>query len=234
MPNESVVLLHGLAESSLWMMPAASALRMADFEPVLFDYPSTRHPIEKLADTYLKEFIDTLENRETLHFVGHSMGAVMLRYYLQNYRISNLGRIVMMAPGNHGSPVLSLYKHHLLYETIMGHAGAQSAADEDSFADQLPEFMPAETGIIAGCLSFDPLATLTMSWPHDGKTTVEGTKLENMTDHITLPTGHDLMMFDPVAIYQAVHFLKHGRFSRPWGYASGQDGAWGNALNRNN
>lgn len=110
----------------------------------------------------------------------------------------------------------------------MGPAGVQSADDENSIADILSEEVsaeevPGETGIIAGCLSFDPLSYFAMAWPHDGKTTMEGTKLENMKDHITLPAGHDIMLFDPVAIYQAVHFLRHGHFSRPWSYLSGQD-----------
>lgn len=211
--NEAVLLLHGLAETSWWMMPLACALRAAGYEPVLLDFPSTRYPIESLIREYLDTAIEKLPPYKKLHFIGHSLGSVMIRSYLQHNKPKNTGRFVMMAPGNHGSPVLSVYKHLPLYKFFLGPAGIQSAADDDSYASALSETMPVETGIIAGCVPLDPLSIFSMPWPHDGKTTVEDTRLAGMTDHITLFTAHDLMMFDPVAIYQAVYFLRHGHFS---------------------
>lgn len=214
--GEPVLLIHGLAESSFLMMPAACALRLAHYTPVFFDYPSTQNSVQEIANHDLREKIRSLRYEEKFHIVAHSLGAVLLRYYLQDHEIPNLGRVVMMAPGNKGSPALSLYKHIPLFGPALGPSGIQSADDEDSIAHSLPETISAETGIIAGCLSLDPVSFFSMRWPHDGKITVEGTKLDNMKDHITLPTSHDTMLFDPAALYQAVYFLQHGHFNQPW------------------
>jgi hypothetical protein len=48
----------------------------------------------------------------------------------------------------------------------------------------------------------------------DGKVTVENTKLDGMSDHITLPTTHPMMMRNRKVINQVIHFLKNGNFEK--------------------
>lgn len=212
--RQKVLLLHGLAETSVMMMPMAAALRWAGFDPVLFDFPSTRHDVSTLTDHYLKQKIDELADEPILHIVGHSLGCVMTRHLLEKYHVPNLGRVVMLAPGNHGSPVITFYKHFPLYHYIYGPAAIQSAADDDSFADRLTEYPSAQIGIIAGCTALDPLSYLLMPWPHDGKTTVDGTKLKGVPHHITVAASHDAIMIDPIACHHTIDFLKNGRFNQ--------------------
>jgi hypothetical protein len=137
----------------------------------------------------------------------------MLRYYLQNHDIPNIGRIVMLAPGNEGSPFLSLFNHHPLYTSILGPAGVQSASNDECFACTLVDDNLPETGIISGCVALNPLSFLSMPWPHDGMITVQGTRLKAMKDHIVLPVSHDSMLSSPAALYQTVHFIRHGHFN---------------------
>ncbi len=211
--TETVLLCHGLAENSLWMTPLAMTARLAGFRPHLWDYPSTRHPIEVLTERHLHDAVASLAGEETLHVITHSMGGIMLLYYLQRHRIPNLGRIVMLTPGFDGSPPLSLYRRHPLF-SLLGPAGIQSASGPDCFSCRLERTIPAEAGIITGCVGSDPAGWLTMPWPHDGKTTVAGTYLDNMKDHLVVPASHDLLLYDPAAHYQSMHFLRHGRFNR--------------------
>lgn len=210
--DDAVLLVHGLAETSGIFAPLASVLRLAGCQPVLFDYPSTSAPTEHLTDHYLAPAIARLAGKRRLDIVTHSMGGVMLRYYLQKHGIPNLGRIVMFAPGHAGSPMISLFRHIPLWRLLHGPAGVQSAADEEGFALKIPRRIDAEVGVIAGCLPLDPLSLLVMPWPHDGRLPVNSTAIEGMTDQIVLPVSHAMMMFDPLACYEALQFLKHGKF----------------------
>ena len=210
--DHAVLLVHGLAESSAVFAPLASSLRMAGFQPVPFDYPSTSARIEDLTDDYLGPAIVRLAGKNRLSIVTHSMGGVMLRYYLQKHRIPNLGRVVMFAPGHAGSPMISLFRHNPVWRLVHGPAGVQSGADEEGFALQIPRRVDAEVGVIAGCLPTDLLSLFVMPWPHDGRLPVASTGIQGMTDRIVLPVSHDMMMFDPLACYEAVQFLRHGKF----------------------
>jgi triacylglycerol lipase len=213
--GEHVLLVHGLAETAAWMRPLAFALRLDGFRTHAMDYPSTTRPIQELTDDYLHPEIVKLAKATTLHIVAHSMGAVMVRYYLQKRRIANLGRIVMIAPGHAGSRMLTYLNRLPFYAAVMGPAALQSGDDEKCFACALPRELDQDFGIIAGCVPLDPLSWFVIHEPNDGRVTVESTKLDGMRDHLVLPTSHDMILFDPIAITQTREFLRRGRFSRP-------------------
>jgi hypothetical protein len=51
----------------------------------------------------------------------------------------------------------------------------------------------------------------------DEKVAIKATRLRNMADHIVLPTSNDLAANNPLAIWQVMHFLKHGHFFHLFG-----------------
>ena len=71
-----------------------------------------------------------------------------------------------------------------------------------------------ELGVIAGSKTFNPILSQFLPNPDDGKVSVANTKAIGMDDFITLPVTHTFMMKSKVVIAQAVHFIKHGSFSR--------------------
>jgi triacylglycerol lipase len=210
--SKTILLVHGLAESSVAMGFLATSLRLQGYRTVSIDYPSTRHTIEECTTLYLKPAIEALAFEESLSIVTHSMGGVMLRYYLAHHRVDNLERIVMLAPGHGGSKTMKVFRRHPLFPVLMGPAGVQSGDDARRLDPALGAYTGPDLGVVAGCISFDPIAWAVMPWPHDGKLTVSATLLEGMKDHIVLPVSHDTILFDPLAIFQTSHFLKHGTF----------------------
>ena len=86
-----VVLLHGLSRTSRAMKPMARAFQKAGYKVVNVDYPSRHHPIEVLAPLAVEKLgASQCAQQRVVHFVTHSLGGILVRYYLSGNSILNL------------------------------------------------------------------------------------------------------------------------------------------------
>lgn len=219
---DCVVLLHGLARSSSSMKKMATYLEDR-YIVANVGYPSRKKTIEQLAEATLSEGIQQCYaqglNADThkIHFVGHSMGGILVRFYLAHNELANKGRLVMLGPPNKGSHVVdSLGKFpgvNLLFDIVNGPAGKQLGIGDHSLPLQLPE-PDYEVGIIAGTRSINLFLSLFLPNPDDGKVSVENTKLANMKDFITVPVSHPFLMKNKKVLPQVESFLRTGLFQK--------------------
>jgi triacylglycerol lipase len=213
--GECVVLLHGLGRTHRSMDRIESALRGAGFTTANINYPSQSHPIEILAVTAIPEGLRRCRGNgaRTIHFVTHSMGGLVLRYYLSSRTVEELGRVVMLSPPNQGSEIADAMVGNALYDRVNGPAGAQLVTGPEGIAARLgPAKFPL--GIISGTeqTAFDSIMAARIPGPNDGKVAVERARLEGMSDFLVLPVNHTFMVNNEVVIAQTLHFLLHGAF----------------------
>jgi len=211
--NECVILLHGLARSSRSMAKLDTALKRKGFITVNSNYPSTKYKVETLADEAISNALSKCPEGSKVNFVTHSMGGILVRQYLSKKGIRNLGRVVMLGPPNKGSQVVDRLTNMPGFKLVNGPAGTQLGTTEMSVPNRLGA-ANYEVGIIAGTRSINLILSAMLPKPNDGKVTVENTKLEGMSDHITLPVTHPFMMNNNDVISQIVYFLKCGMFKR--------------------
>jgi pimeloyl-ACP methyl ester carboxylesterase len=191
------------------------ALAEDGFETANIDYPSRNHSVEELAELAIPEGLEacrSIEGVERIHFVAHSLGGILVRQYLSENGIAELGRVVMLGPPNQGSAAVDELRDWPGFDWLNGPAGLQLGKGEQSVPLKLG---PAtfELGVIAGNRTIDPITSAVLDNPDDGRVSVADTKLEGMTDFVEVEHSHAFMMRMNEPIRLTVRFLRSGAFS---------------------
>ena len=202
------MLLHGLGRTWRSMRPVARALERAGFVTYNIGYPSLRHRLPALAAIVEERIARARQARHgaapvvarrdagdvPLHFVGHSLGCILIRYLLA-HRGLRAGRVVMLTPPNQGArladflqPYLSWLLRPLPDLSVGGGIPAGLACPKD-----------VEIGLIAA--------------GRDRTVKRHETRLEGAADSAVVPSGHSFIMMRRDAQDLTVRFLRTGRFS---------------------
>lgn len=210
--SDCVVLLHGLARSPRSMQKMADALAGAGYRVANVGYPSRDYRIETLAPLAVGEGLQQCGDEGRVHFVTHSLGGILVRYYFAENDVERVGRVVMLGPPNQGSDAADAMQDIPGFTWLNGPAGHQLGKGEASVPLRLGQ--PAfEFAIIAGNRSIDPISSAVLPNPDDGKVSVVDTMLEGMADFKVLPVSHAYIMKNDQAIDLVRRFLKRGSFT---------------------
>lgn len=210
-----VILLHGMYRSNVAMRPVDKFLKSLGYGTSNISYPSTEYEIETLVKDYLVPEIDKYKEQPdiTLHFATHSMGGILVRYYLKHNSLPNLGNVVMIAPPNKGTPLAELFEDSDWINTKSGPSKMQLGASKDSWVNQLGA-ANFDVGIIAGNENNNIITDMILPGEDDGVVSVESTKLDKMKDFITIPAKHYRLRSNITVLQQVAHFLRYGSFYR--------------------
>ncbi len=213
MASEAVVLLHGLCRTPRAMVPMARALTAAGYTVLNWGYPSRTASIPVLSETVMAEIIadSRLASVDTIHFVTHSLGGILVRHFLAQHDMARLGRVVMLAPPNQGSEVVDRLRDWRLFRWLNGPSGQQLGTDAESIPQQLGP-VTYEVGVIAGDRSINWINSMMIRGPDDGKVSVQRTHVAGQKDHITIHTTHPFIMRNRQAIRYTLNFLRTGHF----------------------
>ncbi len=211
--GECVMILHGLARTNRSMAKLSHYLEAAGYLTENIDYPSRKFTIETLSDQVIPQALRhcSRHSPSKIHFVTHSLGGILLRYYLDQHVIAELGRVVMLSPPNNGSEIVDKLGGWPGFSLINGPAGSQLGTGADGIPAQLG---PAtfEVGIITGSFSFNPFYSSLIKGDDDGKVSITSAKLQGMSDFVVVPHSHSFIMNSEVVLQKTENFLRHGKF----------------------
>jgi pimeloyl-ACP methyl ester carboxylesterase len=213
--RDTVVLLHGLGRSDLSMRWMEKRLTDAGYNALNVGYPSKEHSIDYLAEEHLRSALEACcaGAGGKVHFVTHSMGGIVLRYYLSGHELENLGRVVMLSPPNQGSEIADWINENEFVRRVMGPSAEQLGTDPESVPNRLGP-VDFEVGIITGNRTLNPLFSRMIPGADDGKVSVESAKVEGMADFLVVAHTHTYIMLADDVVYQTVYFLQNGEFDR--------------------
>jgi len=211
--HQHVILIHGLARTSRSFNKMAKCLKMNNYAVTNINYPSRKFSIETLTEQHLSNAVTHCQanGAQRIHFVTHSMGAILVRYYLRHHTLPELGHVVMLSPPNKGSEIVDRLGKLRLFEFINGPAGQQLGTSPHSLSNQLGS-VNYSVGIITGNRTINFILSLLIPGENDGKVSVERAKVTCMTDLLVVPHTHPMILRSQTVIRQTLHFLNNGKF----------------------
>jgi triacylglycerol lipase len=211
-PVESVVLLHGLLRTERSMRKLETRLTEAGYRVENIGYASRSHTPDELVEQLHTALASCCADAARIHFVTHSLGGILLRAYVLKHELPRTGRVVMLAPPNHGSEHVTQFRDWKLFRWVFGPTAVELGTAPDSWPNRLPP-VTFELGVIAGTGAFNPLGPFVLPEGNDGTVTLESAQVEGMRDFVAIPASHSFIMYSDLAIDLTLEFLRSGRFA---------------------
>ena len=213
-----VFLKHGIFRSAASLWKLERALRDHGYEVVNLSYPSTDGYIEDFSLAMAKEVADYLDatprDSVRVHFVGHSMGGLVIRHYLTRRDAVTPDSCVFIATPHRGAALTDARKDRFLFQTFLGHKAALQLSPASEFYEQLLE--PHEGfgyGNIYGSSGDSQGWNDDVPGDDDGTIGAEEAQLLG-ADSCRLRLGHTRISFNDKMILQVLHYLHRGAFKK--------------------
>jgi pimeloyl-ACP methyl ester carboxylesterase len=158
----------------------------------------------------LAEFTRSLE-ADRVHFVGHSLGGLVIYRTLEHFADLPPGRVVFLGtPAVASRAAIGVAERLATASKLLGQCVAEELLTERSRRWQLDR----QLGVIAGTrrVGLGQFFT-TLNGDNDGTVAVNETRLPGATDFITAPVGHMGLLMSARVARETSRFLKEGRFS---------------------
>ena len=207
MEQDTVVLVHGLWVHGIAMALMRRRVARNGFRVLAYSYPSVRltlaENVERLA-RYCREI-----GAQRLHFVGHSLGGLIVLRMLERVPGIQPGRVILA-----GAPVTGSYAALRLARFPGGRAALGRSFMEWLESKPLVSLTGCDIGVIAGRMPVGAgrIVAPELPGPNDGAVRVEETLLPAMRDHIVLNVSHSGMLVSRAVARQICAFLRDGAF----------------------
>ena len=206
---QHVVYVHGL-----WMpggeslLLAQRLLREFGLQMHAFPYSAATWDMEEIT-AHLQSFVHSL-GLAAVHFVGHSLGGLVIYRFFERYPEQPPGRVVFLGTPCLESRAAVQAAQSRFVSALMG----PSVAEELLRPRERRWSFGRPLGIVAGTQSVG-LGQFIVGFEEesDGTVAVSETRMPGAADHITLPVSHMGLLVSARVARETGFFLMNGRFS---------------------
>ena len=160
------------------------------------------YEIDKNSNKINKNFNQNVK----INFVAHSMGTGILRYYLKENPLENLGKVVFISPPSHGSHLADVPFVDKL-PSMLGKVVPQFSTKKDSFVNQLGE-PDYDYMILIGNKTNNPLYSMIIRGKDDGMVPLKTAKMKSDNFKIIENTTHTSILKDKRTMKEISEFFK--------------------------
>jgi pimeloyl-ACP methyl ester carboxylesterase len=205
--QEVVVLVHGLWVHGIAMELMRRRVARCGYRALAYSYPSMRLTLAENAERFARFCRNIVAPR--LHFVGHSLGGLIILRMLERTPGLPAGRVVLA-----GAPVAGCLAARRLARLPGGRTALGRSAPEWHESAQPAPGTGRDIGVIAGSrpLGLGRVVAPDLPAPSDGVVSTAETRLPAMRDHIVLNVSHSGMLISRAVARQVCAFLRDGAF----------------------
>lgn len=212
--SQIIYLIHGHGSPKFVLNKIERNLRKAGFKTKNYGYNSLYVELDELG-RLLYENIKS-SGYDTISFVTHSMGAIvvrsMLQYYDDNTKQPVLYRMVMIAPPNNGAEIADVYSRSAFTKWVFGPNIELLKTDSSSYVHKLPVPRSSEVAVIAGIKGSERGYSPRIKGDNDGRLKPERTIMGIEKEVAVFHDEHTMMTQNKKAIAMIVEFMKYGYF----------------------
>jgi pimeloyl-ACP methyl ester carboxylesterase len=209
LPKTAAVFVHGLflngAEFTLLRRRLARDHGIVGHR---FSYPTVRGSMDATLEQ-LSKFVSRID-ADRIHFIGHSLGGVVLCRYFQKFPCERPGRVVILGSPLNGSRSARAVARNAVLRRVIG-----PLVNAELVNDCEPRGWACrnELGIIAGTAPMG-LGRFFARFDEecDGTVGLSETKLPGHTAHLAVPVSHMGLLADARVARHVGEFLESGRF----------------------
>lgn len=212
--SSKVYLIHGYGGPGFEMNEIYKTVQKEGYNCEIYTYPS----LTKDVDSVGNELFDKVQRErfDTISFVTHSMGALVVRSLYEHLDSLTLfpfiHRIIMIAPPNNGSPVADFFAQFSFLNFIVGPNANNLTTNPVTGAGKYP-IPTCEVGLIAGSYGGKQGFNIFLKGDNDGVLIPEETKLGIEKDIVFVKAWHIGLLFNKEVKKHVVSFLRNGRFA---------------------
>lgn len=212
--GHKVYLVHGYGSSPVFMKSIERFLEKNGKDVVNFGYPSMTRELTACGDSlYARVKRDTTD---TVSFVTHSMGALVVRSITGKMEADSafpvVDRIVMVAPTNKGAELADFFSKGKVWRYVLGPNLQHLTTDSASLAHRLPVPKKYEIGIIVGIKGnlkgYNPF----IKGDNDGYLTPESARLGTEKETCYVTAEHSMIIHNKKVLKLILRFLESGEF----------------------
>lgn len=208
-----IYFLHGYGGPGFEMKWILKAVEKEGYNCTIFKYRSMVRDVDSVGLDLIKKI--QLDGADTISFVTHSMGALVVRSIYKHIASLTdfpiIKRIVMIAPPNNGTQVADFYyKFHFLRQ-FLGPNLKNLTTDSIVGASKYP-IPTCEVGLITGTFGGSKTLNLFLDADNDGMVVPEQAKLGIEKDIVYLKSWHFGLLYDRRVTRYVISFLKLGIF----------------------
>jgi pimeloyl-ACP methyl ester carboxylesterase len=203
----TTILVHGVWMNGMEMSLLRRRLRKRGYHTVRFRYASLFSELKSGA-AKLQQLVSGIDD-ETVHFVAHSLGGLLVRHFFHDYPEQKPGRVITLGTPHRGSLVAERFNHHFAGKLLLG-----KSLHRGLLGDVPPWSNDHEIGVIAGNRSLGVgKLFVKLPKPNDGTVAVAETPLPGMKAYKVMRETHISLLFSETVVKEVAHFLETGQFT---------------------